>query len=99
MFRAQLGAADSPAGTPLANALLPDEPPLLLRPTYDLQSGPEEQGRRVAGFLADVARAVNTLLERQSVFAGRLVGVEASQRTLAEGADSAVTGLITQARA
>eukprot|EP00969_Alexandrium_andersonii_P209137 9235984-Alexandrium_andersonii.AAC.1 len=44
----------------------------------------------LAGFLADVARAVTTLLERQSAFAGRLVGVEASQRTLTEGANSAV---------
>eukprot|EP00969_Alexandrium_andersonii_P349497 15431165-Alexandrium_andersonii.AAC.1 len=53
----------------------------------------------MAGFLADVARAVNILLERQSAFAGRLVGIETSQRTLAESANSAVTGLINQARA
>eukprot|EP00969_Alexandrium_andersonii_P038218 1674794-Alexandrium_andersonii.AAC.1 len=42
---------------------------------------------------------VNTLLERQSVFAGRLVGTETPQRSLAEGANSAVTSLITQAPA
>eukprot|EP00969_Alexandrium_andersonii_P248395 10975546-Alexandrium_andersonii.AAC.1 len=53
----------------------------------------------MAGFLADVARAVNTLLERQSAFAGRLVGIEASQRTVAESANWAVTSLITQVRA
>eukprot|EP00969_Alexandrium_andersonii_P190575 8418970-Alexandrium_andersonii.AAC.1 len=74
-------------------------PPLLLSPTYDPQAGTEEQGRGVAGFLAEVARTVNTPLERQSAFAGRLVGIETSQRALAEGASSAVTGLINQARA
>eukprot|EP00969_Alexandrium_andersonii_P081725 3603048-Alexandrium_andersonii.AAC.1 len=40
--------------------------------------------------LSEVARAVNALRERQAVFAGWLVGVEASQRTIAEGANSAV---------
>eukprot|EP00969_Alexandrium_andersonii_P246961 10914405-Alexandrium_andersonii.AAC.1 len=63
----------SPAGAPI-----PDEPRVLLSPTYDPQSGPEEQGRRVAGFLADV-----------SAFDGRFVGVETSQRSLAEGAQAA----------
>eukprot|EP00969_Alexandrium_andersonii_P321712 14214661-Alexandrium_andersonii.AAC.1 len=53
----------------------------------------------MATFLADVARTVNTLQERQAVFAGRLVGVEAFQRTLAEGANPAVASLIDQARA
>eukprot|EP00969_Alexandrium_andersonii_P280339 12393759-Alexandrium_andersonii.AAC.1 len=33
----------------------------------DSQSGPEEQGRRAVGFLADVPGAANTLLERQPV--------------------------------
>eukprot|EP00969_Alexandrium_andersonii_P110112 4858211-Alexandrium_andersonii.AAC.1 len=61
---------------------------MLLSLTYDPQSGPEEQSRRAAGFLADITRAVNTLLERQSAFAGRLVGVDTSQRSLAEGAQT-----------
>eukprot|EP00969_Alexandrium_andersonii_P171605 7585407-Alexandrium_andersonii.AAC.1 len=60
-----------------------------LSPTYDPQSAPEEQGRRVAEFLAVVTRTVNTLLERQALFSGRLVGVKTSQRTLAEGAQEA----------
>eukprot|EP00969_Alexandrium_andersonii_P187801 8297938-Alexandrium_andersonii.AAC.1 len=64
-----------PGRNPTGQHPLPEEPPLLLSPTYDPQSNPEEQGRRVAGFLADVTRAVNTLLERQSAFAGRLVGL------------------------
>eukprot|EP00969_Alexandrium_andersonii_P016810 736946-Alexandrium_andersonii.AAC.1 len=61
------------------------------------------QKSRVAAWLsihlAEVARAVNALQERQAVFAGRLAGVEASQLTLAEGANSTVASLTTQARA
>eukprot|EP00969_Alexandrium_andersonii_P038915 1706362-Alexandrium_andersonii.AAC.1 len=33
--------------------------------------------------LSDITRTVNTLIERQSALAGRLVGVETSQRSLA----------------
>eukprot|EP00969_Alexandrium_andersonii_P200551 8859828-Alexandrium_andersonii.AAC.1 len=76
-----------------------DRPPLLLSPTYDPQSSQEEQGRQVAGFLAEVTRTINALTERQSAFVGRLVGLEAAQRTLTESATSAVTSLIAQARA
>eukprot|EP00969_Alexandrium_andersonii_P162538 7184751-Alexandrium_andersonii.AAC.1 len=60
-------------------------PSLPLSQTYEPQSGQKEQGRRVAGFLSDVTRTVNTLL------------VETSQRSLAEGAQTAVDSLIAQA--
>eukprot|EP00969_Alexandrium_andersonii_P184194 8138451-Alexandrium_andersonii.AAC.1 len=60
-------------------AAAPGEPALLLSPAYDPQVNSEEQRRNVAGYLAEVARTVNTLNERQSVFAGRLVGAEARQ--------------------
>eukprot|EP00969_Alexandrium_andersonii_P352175 15437088-Alexandrium_andersonii.AAC.1 len=53
----------------------------------------------MADFLADVARAVNILLGCQSAFAGRLVGIETTQRALVESANSAVTSLIARARA
>eukprot|EP00969_Alexandrium_andersonii_P091704 4047618-Alexandrium_andersonii.AAC.1 len=71
-IRDRLDAADAPAAASEANTPIPDEPPLPLSPTYDPQAGAEEQGRRVAGFLAEVTRTVNALLERQSAFAGRL---------------------------
>eukprot|EP00969_Alexandrium_andersonii_P145506 6435514-Alexandrium_andersonii.AAC.1 len=93
---ARLDAADSPQPGPAA---VPRERALLSSPTRDLQIDSEEQDRNVAGYLAEVARAVNTLNERQSAFAGRLVGVEASLRTLVEGVNSAVAGLISQAPA
>eukprot|EP00969_Alexandrium_andersonii_P320687 14169497-Alexandrium_andersonii.AAC.1 len=73
-FRAQLDAADAPPAASGAGTPIPEEPPLLLSPTYDPPAGTEEQGRRMAGFLAEVTRTANTLLERQSAFAGRLVG-------------------------
>eukprot|EP00969_Alexandrium_andersonii_P056343 2484073-Alexandrium_andersonii.AAC.1 len=71
---------------------------MLLSPTYDPSAGAEEQGRRVAETLSEITRTVNSLIERQSAYDGRLIGVETSQRSLAGGASEAVTSLINQAR-
>eukprot|EP00969_Alexandrium_andersonii_P191738 8468576-Alexandrium_andersonii.AAC.1 len=72
-----------------------------MSPTIDPASG-SPQG--VVEYLADVARAVNRLNERQahqsgqlSTLTGRVVGVKTDQRALSESAASAVND-INQAR-
>eukprot|EP00969_Alexandrium_andersonii_P333484 14738554-Alexandrium_andersonii.AAC.1 len=64
-----------------------------MSPTLDPISGTPQE---TAAYLADVARAVNTLQgevnalrNEVSTTAGRVVGVETTQRALSEGAASA----------
>eukprot|EP00969_Alexandrium_andersonii_P120271 5317289-Alexandrium_andersonii.AAC.1 len=66
--------------------------PMLLGPTLDPHAGSHQT---TVAYLADVARAVNTLQEQQVAPTGRVVGVEAAQRALADGTADAVQELIT----
>ena len=71
---------------------------MLESPTFEPSPQQPALNQQLTGYLAEIVRAVNTLREDQAELTGRIVGIEAAQRTLSEGAHSAVRELVNQAR-
>ena len=76
----------------------PGGAPVLASPTFAPSPQDPVLSQQLSGYLTGIVSAVNALREDQAALTGRLVGVEAAQRTLTEGANSAVRELVQHAR-
>ena len=80
------------------NPATPERPVVEPVPTFAPSPQDPVLSQQLSGYLTGIVSAVNALREDQAALTGRLVGVEAAQRTLTEGANSAVRELVQHAR-